>query len=211
MVPRRAYQSPHALHNERTPLGPRRMRGVECAVHPQFEHARPFFLPFSPPPPPPPPPLPRVPPPPLPPPPAPTLNILGGAGGCGGGRGGNTGATPALMRRDNSTAMHATASFVLVAPECQRRTCVVPLTIITTTEFKPKLKKPLFQLSLVPFKTRTADPPNKRTDRVVCTTDTQPTSSDRPYTHHHIYIVYRYTNQVLKGHAHVCIVVHTRV
>ena len=44
-------RSPHALHSERTPLGPRRMSGVAWLVHPQFEHARPPpFLELEPPP-----------------------------------------------------------------------------------------------------------------------------------------------------------------
>jgi hypothetical protein len=41
-VPWRLYQSLHALHSERLPLGPRRMFDVECAGHLQLEHARLF-------------------------------------------------------------------------------------------------------------------------------------------------------------------------
>mmetsp|Transcript_12315 Transcript_12315/g.51822 ORF Transcript_12315/g.51822 Transcript_12315/m.51822 type:complete len:275 (-) Transcript_12315:425-1249(-) len=92
IVPRRANQSPHALHSERTPLGPRRMSGVAWLVHPQFEHARPPFLELEP------------------------RGALEEAGAVGGGRGGRTGATSRSTRRASSSAMHRAASRAFAAP-----------------------------------------------------------------------------------------------
>mmetsp|Transcript_3822 Transcript_3822/g.15525 ORF Transcript_3822/g.15525 Transcript_3822/m.15525 type:complete len:229 (+) Transcript_3822:2229-2915(+) len=96
IVPRRANQSPHALHSERTPLGPRRMSGVAWLVHPQLEHARPPF--FA----------------------APFLEDAPAAPfgplTAGGGRGGRTGATSRSTRRASSSAMHRTASRAFAAP-----------------------------------------------------------------------------------------------
>mmetsp|Transcript_2160 Transcript_2160/g.9832 ORF Transcript_2160/g.9832 Transcript_2160/m.9832 type:complete len:218 (-) Transcript_2160:456-1109(-) len=89
MVPRRANQSPHALHSERTPLGPRRMSGVAWLVHPQLEHARPPFL---------------------------ALPDRVGAGGIGAGNWGRTGDTSCSTRRASSSAMHRVASLTFEAP-----------------------------------------------------------------------------------------------